>query len=78
VAPAAAAGAAVAAATATTVFANDVLHPPSQPWDFDGFLSSYDAASVRRGHLVYTQVCASCHGLKRIAYRNLVRASPPP
>ena len=28
--------------------------------------------SVRRGHQVYTQVCASCHGLARIAYRNLV------
>merc|ERR1712060_402692 len=40
--------------------------------DFGGFLSSYDAASVRRGHQVYTQVCASCHGLARIAYRNLV------
>jgi len=55
------------------VLASDgVLHPPAQPWDFEGFLSSYDAASVRRGHQVYTQVCASCHGLKRIAYRNLI------
>ena len=31
-----------------------------------------DAASLRRGHQVYAQVCASCHGLSRIAYRNLV------
>jgi len=35
-------------------------------------LEAYDAASIRRGHMVYTQVCASCHGLSRIAYRNLV------
>ena len=28
--------------------------------------------SIRRGHQVYAQVCASCHGLSRIAYRNLV------
>lgn len=41
-------------------------------WDFEGYLSAYDAASVRRGHVVYTQVCASCHGLSLIAYRNLV------
>lgn len=27
---------------------------------------------MRRGHLVYTQVCASCHSLNRISYRNLV------
>jgi len=54
------------------VLANDQqLHPPAQPWDFGGYLDSYDAASVRRGHQVYTQVCASCHGLARIAYRNL-------
>ena len=28
--------------------------------------------SVRRGHQVYQQVCAACHSLERIAYRNLV------
>jgi cytochrome c1 len=33
---------------------------------------AYDAASIRRGHQVYAEVCAACHGLKRIAYRNLV------
>jgi ubiquinol-cytochrome c reductase cytochrome c1 subunit len=35
-------------------------------------ISFVDAISIRRGHQVYTQVCASCHGLRRIAYRNLV------
>jgi hypothetical protein len=28
--------------------------------------------SIRRGHIVYTQVCASCHSMNRISYRNLV------
>ena len=66
------AGAAVAAAS-TTVFASDgVLAPTPMPWDFGGYLTSYDAASIRRGHQVYSQVCASCHGLRAIAYRNLV------
>ena len=32
----------------------------------------YPYISLRRGHQVYTQVCASCHSLNRIAYRNLV------
>ena len=27
---------------------------------------------MRRGHQVYTQVCASCHSLSRVSYRNLV------
>ena len=35
-------------------------------------MQAYDAASIRRGHQVYAEVCAACHGLKRIAYRNLV------
>ena len=40
--------------------------------DFNGYLSAYDAGAIRRGHQVYSQVCASCHGLRAIAYRNMV------
>lgn len=32
-------------------------------------------ASIRRGYQVYKEVCASCHSLKRIAYRHLVGVS---
>lgn len=54
-----------------------VLHSSTQPGlsavgCLQGPLSSFDAASIRRGHMVYTQVCASCHSLNRISYRNLV------
>jgi len=66
------AGAAAAAAGATVMASDNVLAPTPMPWDFNGYLSAYDAASIRRGHIVYTQVCASCHGLRAIAYRNLV------
>ncbi|KAK1316060.1 hypothetical protein QJS10_CPA05g01625 [Acorus calamus] len=37
-----------------------------------GILSSYDHASIRRGHRVYQQVCASCHLMGLISYRDLV------
>lgn len=71
--PSLAAGVTVAAATFGYVAASDdVIHPIPQPWSHTGFLDAYDAASIRRGHQVYTQVCASCHGLSLIAYRNLV------
>jgi len=68
------AGAATAAAAYnSTVFASDgVLAPTPMPWDFDGYFTTYDAGAIRRGHQVYSQVCASCHGLRAIAYRNLV------
>lgn len=32
-------------------------------------------ASIRRGYQVYKEVCASCHSMKRIAYRHLIGVS---
>jgi len=51
---------------------DEVIHPPNIKWPHTGALSSFDAASIRRGYEVYKNVCASCHSLNRIAYRNLV------
>ncbi|KAF3628850.1 Cytochrome c1 1, heme protein, mitochondrial [Capsicum chinense] len=48
------------------------LECPSYPWPHAGILSSYDHASIRRGHQVYQQVCASCHSMSLVAYRDLV------
>ncbi|XXG61860.1 hypothetical protein AAC387_Pa05g0355 [Persea americana] len=45
---------------------------PNYPWPHDGILSSYDHSSIRRGHQVYQQVCASCHSMSLISYRDLV------
>ncbi|MQM19896.1 hypothetical protein Taro_052909, partial [Colocasia esculenta] len=45
---------------------------PSYPWPHKGILSSYDHASIRRGHQVYQQVCASCHSMSLISFRDLV------
>lgn len=41
-------------------------------WSHHGALASFDYASVRRGFQVYRQVCASCHSIDKIAFRNLV------
>lgn len=35
-------------------------------------MSSFDAASLRRGYEVYRNVCATCHSLELICFRNLV------
>ena len=48
------------------------LHPPQYPWSHNGYFSSYDHAAIRRGHQVYTQVCAACHSVQSLHYRNLV------
>lgn len=48
------------------------LHSAQFPWPHNGVMSSYDHASIRRGHQVYQAVCASCHSVGRLYYRDLV------
>ncbi|MDF3075888.1 MAG: cytochrome c1 [Alphaproteobacteria bacterium] len=45
--------------------------PPRQKWSFDGLFGSYDRAALQRGYQVYQGVCAACHGLSLVAYRDL-------
>nr|XP_023029678.1 cytochrome c1, heme protein, mitochondrial [Leptinotarsa decemlineata] len=64
---------ALALALDQSVRASDLeLHPPKNVWSHSGMFSSLDHASVRRGYEVYKQVCAACHSMRFIAYRNLV------
>ncbi|TFK39403.1 cytochrome C1 family-domain-containing protein [Crucibulum laeve] len=51
------------------------LHPAVYPWPHKGILDTFDHASIRRGYQVYREVCAACHSLDRIAWRNLVAVS---
>ena len=44
---------------------------PQQNWHFSGMTGAFDKASMQRGLKVYRSVCAACHSLKRVAYRNL-------
>ncbi len=40
-------------------------------FSFDGPLGKFDRAQLQRGFQVYKEVCASCHGLNFVAFRNL-------
>merc|ERR1712122_80104 len=51
------------------------LHAPHLPWSHSGNFDSLDHASIRRGYQVYKQVCAACHSMRYLAYRNLVDIS---
>ena len=65
-------GAAVALVLATgSASAAEGPKLAAQDWSFDGIFGTYDRAALRRGVQVYQEVCASCHGLKLVAYRNL-------
>ena len=45
--------------------------PPRQKWSFSGPFGTYDRGQLQRGFKVYREVCAVCHGLKLVAFRNL-------
>jgi ubiquinol-cytochrome c reductase cytochrome c1 subunit len=40
-------------------------------WQFEGVKGTIDKRSAQRGFQVYKEVCASCHSLKRVYFRNL-------
>lgn len=47
------------------------IHYKQVKWGFDGVTGKLDQQSAQRGFQVYKEVCAACHGLKRVAFRNL-------
>jgi ubiquinol-cytochrome c reductase cytochrome c1 subunit len=51
--------------------------PPKQTWSFQGPFGTFDRAQLQRGFKVYREVCASCHGLSYVAFRNLSEAGGP-
>ena len=60
--------------TASSAKCSGEDHIPSLDygWSHHGALASYDYGSIRRGFQVYRQVCASCHSVDKISFRNLV------
>jgi len=45
--------------------------PPHQHWSFEGVFGTYDRAALQRGFQVYKEVCAACHPVKHLAFRDL-------
>jgi len=45
--------------------------PKHVPWAFSGPFGTVDKQAAQRGLQVYKEVCSACHGLKRVAFRNL-------
>ena len=52
----------------------DLLNPG---WSFKGFFGKFDRGSLQRGYQVYTEVCAACHSMKHLSYRNLSEPGGP-
>ncbi len=59
-------------AVAAAGHAAEAEKPKAQSWTFDGVFGMFDRQQLQRGLKVYTTVCAACHGLRHVYYRNLV------
>jgi len=46
-------------------------------WSFKGIFGTFDRASLQRGYQVYQEVCAGCHSMQHLSYRNLSEKGGP-
>lgn len=47
------------------------VEPKQVDWQHEGIFGTYDRAAAQRGLHIYSQACASCHGLEYVAFRTL-------
>jgi ubiquinol-cytochrome c reductase cytochrome c1 subunit len=45
--------------------------PEKVSWSFNGPFGKYDRAQLQRGFQVYSEVCAACHSIHLVAFRDL-------
>ena len=46
-------------------------------YSFEGPFGHFDRAQLQRGYKVYKEVCAGCHGMHLVAFRNLAEPGGP-
>lgn len=51
--------------------AGDAVPPLQLDWPFAGIFGQFDQAQLQRGYQVYSEVCAGCHALEYLYYRDL-------
>jgi cytochrome c1 len=69
--------AALAAPALAQELSQEAPAPPKNRWSFAGPFGKFDRGQLQRGLKVYREVCAVCHGLKMIAFRNLADPGGP-
>lgn len=68
---------ALASASVGALAAGPAIEIEKVQWPFSGIRGQFDKAQLQRGFQVYKEVCAACHGLNRIYFRNLTQPGGP-
>jgi cytochrome c1 len=71
------AGLAVASAVPASAQMSEQVPPPRLKWSFAGPFGKYDEAQLQRGFKIYREVCANCHSIDMLAFRNLSDVGGP-
>jgi ubiquinol-cytochrome c reductase cytochrome c1 subunit len=66
-----AAGIMCAGLSLTPTLAQEMPHAPAQKWSFTSPFGSFDPAAAQRGFQIYSEVCANCHSMRYLHYRDL-------
>ena len=66
-----------AAPSALAAGGGELPHIERQSWTFGGVRGYFDNEQLKRGYLVYKEVCSSCHGMKQLSFRNLAEPGGP-
>lgn len=67
----------LAATVAAPAFAEEQVPPSRQKWSFHGPFGKFDTAQLQRGFKIYKEVCANCHSIEMLTFRNLGEAGGP-
>ncbi len=71
------AGSLAAIGTAASAQEHGSPQPPRLKWSFAGPFGKFDKAQLQRGFKIYREVCANCHSMDMLAFRNLSDAGGP-
>ena len=63
--------------TSANVISAEKVEYLKTDWTFKGLFGKFDRASLQRGYQVYSEVCAACHSMKYLSYRNLAEKGGP-
>ncbi|MCC0050545.1 MAG: cytochrome c1 [Rhodobiaceae bacterium] len=72
-----AAGILAVSLSAGAALASEGAAVESQSWTFTGPFGTFDRAQLQRGYKVYKEVCANCHSMKLVKFRNLADPGGP-
>ncbi len=72
-----AAAASLLGVSAASAAAGKAKDPEHHHWHFDGPFGTFDKDALQRGYQVFETVCASCHGLEQLSFRNLGQKGGP-